>query len=310
VVYASSFHPLKTSPFKLIALDIEGEWNRPLLANAATLAGCDCLFARTSFPKDERVDTADAFSLEAALRGCSRILACETTRNSVSIYDFPVPKQTTAVIVGNEETGIPRPVLKKADEIVSIPMAPCGLSSVNVAVAAAIALYAFTRDLGRKRWARSELGQRDSDILIEAQADPHEVGSLLRSVYAFGWRRAFVSDPHGVWFTDDSRTLLESRSAARRAKNPLVVLPASQLDPLNYDGMLVCDGSHEGVPLSRLRLPECKRLLIVIGGLGQKLSEHIPAIQVNVDHPNSAVVARFRHYGSILLSVSSHLLTR
>jgi tRNA G18 (ribose-2'-O)-methylase SpoU len=69
-------------------------------------------------------------------------------------------------------------------------MARSVLSSLNVGVAAAIALYALTRDLGRRKRQRSALRLQDVDVCIEAPADPHELGSLLRSVYAFGWRRA------------------------------------------------------------------------------------------------------------------------
>ena len=112
---------------------------------------------------------------------------------------------------------------------------------------------------------RSEYFYRGIQVWLEAPADPHELGSLLRSVYAFGWRRVFLSDPHQVWFTEEPRVILESRAAARRARNLLAVLPAEKLAPSRYDALLVCDGSRQGSPLSRLRLPECQRLLVVFG---------------------------------------------
>ena len=248
-------------------------------------------------------------SLAAALDGCRRLVACETTRSSVSVYDFPAPRDRTAVIVGNEENGIPRSVLKQADAVVSIPMVPSGLSSINVAAAAAVILYALTADLARKRRVRSGLRHQDVDVLLEAPADPHELGSLLRSVYAFGWRRVFVSDPHQVWFTEDPRLMLESRAAARRARNLLTVLPAAKLVPSCYDALLICDGSQPGTPLSRLRLPECQRLLVVLGGADWPNPSGLPAARVTVDYAGEAVPARLRHTGSILLSVMSRMLS-
>jgi hypothetical protein len=300
---------LKGGQFKLIGLDIEGHWNKPLLVNAAAMSGCQCDLAHSEPPLNAGSgESAGRLSLEAALDGCRHIVACETTRSSVSIYDFPAPRDRTAVIVGNEENGIPRRVLKQADTVVSIPMAQSGLSSINVAAAAAITLYAFTGDLGRKRWLRRGLRQQDVDVLIAAPADPHELGSLLRSVYAFGWRRVFLSDPHKVWFTEDPRVILESRAAARRARNPLAVLPVAKLDPSRYDALLMCDGGRPGSPLSRLRLPECQRLLVVFGTSDGAIHGGLPASDVTVDYADRAVPARFRHIGSILLSVISQML--
>jgi hypothetical protein len=210
--------------------------------------------------------------------------------------------------VGNEEAGLTRKVIKRADTIVSIPMARGALSSLNVAVAGAIVLYALTRDLGRRKWPRSALRLEDVDVLIEALADPHELGSLLRSVYAFGWRRVFLSDPHRIWFSDDPRVILAGRAAARRARNLLAVLPEVELVPAAYDAMLVCNPDEPGTALSRLWLPECRRLLVVIG-TGKRLAAlEIPTTSVRVDFADRSVPARTRHAGSVLLSVIAGML--
>ena len=131
---------------------------------------------------------------------------------------------------------------------------------------------------------------------------------MLRSLYAFGWRRAFVSDPNRVWFTEDPQMILAGRAAARRANNLLAVLPASQLDPSHYDRTLVCGERGEGTALSKLRLPECQRLLVEVGGSYGETGAGIPATHVNVDCEDRAIPARFRHTGSILLSVVSQML--
>jgi tRNA G18 (ribose-2'-O)-methylase SpoU len=198
--------------------------------------------------------------------------------------------------------------MKKTNRVVSVPMVANELSSLNVAVAAAVILYALTHDLARKRTVQSGLRQRDVDILIAAPPDPNELGSLLRSAYAFGWRRAFVSDPHRVWFSDDQETILKSRAAARRAKNPLVVAPVEKLDLARYDAVLACDSNESGSPLSRLRLPECRRLLLVFGRWDLTETGKSVVTQVTVDHVDRATGPCFRHDGSIFLSLTSQRL--
>ena len=242
--------------------------------------------------------------LDDVLAGFQHIVACEAIRDSQNIYGFPAPRVRTAVIVGNEEKGIARSVLKQADSVVAIPMTGAGMSSLNVAVSAAIALYVLSKDLGRKKRRKSDLARRDVDILIHAPNDPHEFGSLLRSTWAFGWRRVFVSDPYGVWFSGDQKTVLDSRAAARRFKNPLAVLRADQLDWGAYDYTLVCDGRRDGAPLSRLKLPPCHRMLLVYGhGAGAAGAEHL-----FVDHADAGTEPRFRLAGSIMLSVLAEML--
>jgi hypothetical protein len=132
---------LKAGHGKLVRLDIEGEWNKPLLLNAAALSGWECCFAQSHLIRPGPAAPASYGSLETVdldniLVACPHVIACEISRNSVSLYDFPAPRGATAVIVGNEETGIPRGVLKQADQVVSIPMVQGRLSSLNVAAAA------------------------------------------------------------------------------------------------------------------------------------------------------------------------------
>ncbi len=268
------------------------------------MSGCRCLFAAS-----EPSEGLETQHIQAVLKRYRSVIACEATRRSVSIYDLPAPRSETAVIVGNEVTGIPRSVMSQADVVACVPMTSGRLSSVNVAVAASIVLYALTRDLGRKQRRRSELRQTDVDLLIHAPPDPYETGSLLRSVYAFGWRRAFVSDPHGVWFTKDPQIVLAGRAAARRANNLLTILPADQLVPTNYDALLECDGGFQGMAVSRLQIPKCRRLLLVIGPSDRGADLSRPVIPVTVDVVGKSAQARPRHTGSILLSAISEMLS-
>ena len=190
------------------------------------------------------------------------------------------------------------------------------MSSVNVAVAAAIMLYALDRDLGRKRLRPSSLSRRDVDVLVVGPHDPSELGSLLRSAWAFGWQRVFLDDRHGVWFTTDRPTLLASRAAARREVNPLVVVPHEQLNLGEYRHVLICDGESRGTPLSRCSLPAADRVLLVFSAGSGNDQSGLPADctdaaeRVFVDQRASQATAAFRHAGSILLSVVSQLLRR
>src|SRR5438093_7701152 len=102
-------------PFTLIGVDIEGAWNRPLLLNAAAISGCECTFAQSAAPEHLTVQSAadsDTRRLEEELYQSSQVLVCELTRNSVGVYDLPAPRQRASIIVGNEERGVPRSVMK------------------------------------------------------------------------------------------------------------------------------------------------------------------------------------------------------
>jgi tRNA G18 (ribose-2'-O)-methylase SpoU len=295
----------------LVCLDIEGDWNKPLLVNAAALSNWDCCFAHSQPPDmipGVLPDAPRTEYWEEALNGCTQVIAAETTRRSVNIFDFPAPRGPTAVLAGNEEKGIPRSVLKRVDRIISIPMAPGKLSSVNVAAAAATALYVLDHDLGRKPKPAAWLRQTEVDILIDSPTDPHELGSLFRSIYAFGWSRVFLSAPRGVWFTENSQTILESRAAARRAKNPLAVSKLEKLDVAQYDTVVVCDLTDQGSPLSKFRLPESQRLLIVYSGTVFAGNRAANLTHVRIDHSNREVEPRFRHSGTILFSLIARAL--
>ena len=93
-------------------------------------------------------------------------LVREAQRRTVVEFDFGPGR------VGNELAGVPRQLLKKAEQVVAIPMLGRGMSSVNVAVAAAIVLYALQRDLGRKRLRTSALSHRDVNVLLLGPPTP------------------------------------------------------------------------------------------------------------------------------------------
>jgi len=73
----------------------------------------------------------------------NKIIALEQSTGSIALDRYE-KKGSVAIIVGNETTGIDKQILEMADTVVHIPMQG-KKESFNVAVAAAIALYHFSR---------------------------------------------------------------------------------------------------------------------------------------------------------------------
>ena len=296
------------SSLTLVGLDIEGDWNLPLLKNAAELSHA-CLrlvnhktsaqSSETSFPA-----IADPITFVEDLRtefDC--LLACETGKISRSIYGYPAPRGRVALLVGNELDGIPREDLRKVNQVLSIPMKQSQMSSINVAVAAAVSLYTLSHDLARKGIKPSRMKQSNIDVLIYGADDPSELGSLFRSIWAFGWKRVFLDDRAGIWFAKDRETILAGRAAARREKNSLAILPAGKLSLGSYGAVLVCSDGVSGTPLSRFRVPAVERLLIAFGrGKSPVTDANTVMREIFVDHLSRQVEPCYRHSGSILLS--------
>ena len=296
------------SRFTLVGLGIEGEWNIPLLTNAAEMFGASLLLVPGEDPGGVEDDNSSAAGLDDLLGQFDQVLACETGARSRSVYELPAPRGRLGVVVGNERRGLPAKVLKKVNHVVSVPMLGRGLSSLNVAVAAAIVLYVVQQDLGASGLRPSALSGRDVDVLVLGPSDPSELGSLLRSAWAFGWQRVFLADRGGAWFTKDRPTVLAGRAAARGEVNRIVVSPWEQQNLQNYDQVVVCGGARTGTALSRFTLPDRGRVLLVYGDDDPPLTAAESVERIYVDH--AAVDARFRHGGSILLSVISHRLKR
>ena len=85
---------VRTSEICLVPLDTEGEWNRPLLENAAAMSGFDCIFASSDadIPGQAEAASPKIRVLDDVLAGFQHIIACEAVRGSKNIYDFPAPR--------------------------------------------------------------------------------------------------------------------------------------------------------------------------------------------------------------------------
>jgi hypothetical protein len=76
-------------------------------------------------------ESGSMVGIDEMLGQFDRVLACETALQSLSVFEYAVPRGHVGVIVGNERNGIPRKLLKKADQVISIPMLGKGLSSAT-----------------------------------------------------------------------------------------------------------------------------------------------------------------------------------
>lgn len=291
----------------LIALDIEGSWNVPLLENAAELSQARLIFASSGEHANLAAPSSEPFEHTAKKFGT--ILACETGVKARNIFDLPAPRGRSALVVGNEEQGIPKSVLKRCSATVTIPMFCEQLTSVNVAASSAVGLYVLERDLARKGFSTRSTGHSSIDLLIRAPGDPAETGSLLRSAAAFGWKKVYLQDPAGSWFTESRESVSVSRAAARREINPIVVLQADELPAHRFEKVVWCTGERTGVPLSRYRIGGCKNALLSLGV--DALPDHLtslPCDHVYVDFVNNRATARPRHAVSTILGVLAQQL--
>ncbi|MCL4235275.1 MAG: RNA methyltransferase [Deltaproteobacteria bacterium] len=87
---------------------------------------------------------ATAWAIDELRAAGVAIVGLEAAPGATPIHDFAWP-DAVALVVGNEVTGISREVLARCDAVVAIPMVGVK-NSLNVASAAAIALYEIRRD--------------------------------------------------------------------------------------------------------------------------------------------------------------------
>jgi len=291
----------------LIALDIQGRWNLPLLENAASMSRAALVHAHSG--DHEGLAVSKSVSFTDAVKGHNTIVACETGVKARNLFEIPAPRGRTAIVVGNEKFGIPKSVLRHCQTIITIPMHCKQLSSINVAASSAVALYALSRDLARKGAPNHARSRPQLDLLIRAPADPAECGSLLRSAAAFGWKAVYLDDPDGSWLTNDKERVSLSRGAARREINPLVVLNAAKLRSTRYDRVLWCADDRTGTPLPRYRLEGSEAGLLAFGAptLPQGFKA-LPCTRIHVDFRQTGITPFARHEGSVVLAVLAEQL--
>lgn len=237
----------------LIGDGIENPCNAEALRAVAAMFAWDCGF----WERDQTESLAPGSSL----------IALENTADAENLYGFhpppPPPGARVALIVGNERRGISREVLARAHRTIRIPMASQQINTVNVAAAAAIALYFLSRGSKGRMRTRPAPGRSRPEILIADPGDPVELGSTVRSAAAFGWGRIFVADRGGVWFGRDRVTRSLGRGAARRGRNGIHVLPAANCTG-GFAEACILTTCGDGEPIERVDLAGGPEQLILL----------------------------------------------
>lgn len=300
----------KKEGLTLIALDIQGEWNLPQLTNAAELSGASLQYCKSGKFEALAAPTNTPFS--EIRNKFSAVIACETGVKARNIFQFPSPRGNIALVVGNEEKGIPKSVLKQCSDIVTLPMPSRSLTSVNVAASASACLYIIQRDLARQGgFQTNRRNQNIFDLAILAPEDPAECGSIIRSAGAFGFRRVYLHDPFCSWFSDNREKITLSRAAARREVNPVHIKPFEELDASGYSKVINFSRIGTGLPLSRYRMKNNGQILITLGfeNVETELS-HIPQDDIFIDFADSSIYPKPRHEACIALSVLTNQIIR
>jgi SpoU rRNA Methylase family len=257
-------------PVVLVGDGIENPWNAQTMIDAAGMFSSTCLFrdrANLAAAWTERGWPPDALaSTTVADLRCdyAPIVACDNLDGALDIYgvrlsDGPRP----AVVVGNERHGLAHDMQAIAQQAVQIPMAARTLNCLNVAAASAVALYYLSRGSGPLQHC-AHPQKRRPELMMVGPLSHIELGSSIRSAGAFGWERLFVDDRRSVWFGVDRITRSEGRSAARRGRNPIRVIPAQPDSTFAFREVSIITRSDAGVPLHRARLAGGSQHLIVI----------------------------------------------
>src|SRR5262249_4617753 len=130
-----------TTPI-LVGDHIETSGNADCLRAAAAMFDWSCGFIDdVAGDVDLRSDGAWRLSRDALVGSDMPIIAVENTRGAEDLFEIAPPDGRFAVVVGNERSGISRALLQRADRVVQIPNASRHLNCLNVAAAAAVALY-------------------------------------------------------------------------------------------------------------------------------------------------------------------------
>jgi len=256
----------------LIGDHIENVGNAACLRAAAAMFDWSCEFI------------GDSRGGDALVRSGVPIIALENTSGAEDLFKYRPPAGRYAVVVGNERKGVSRELVRLADRVIQIPVQSAQLNCLNVAAAASVALYRLARQ-GRQIATRGGRSGGRPTVLLAGIGDPIELGSAIRSAACFGWREVHVADRDAVWFDTDRASRSLGRGAARRARNPIHVLPAPRAAA--FEEVCVI-GTEPGEPLRRADLARGPQQLVVLGDPSAVdiagLAPRVHRVQLEVEH--------------------------
>lgn len=253
---------------QLVGDGIENPMNARAILDAADMFNVPCFFRDTRGLADRwREDLASAslplVDTDTLLEAMRPIVAVENAPGSRPVYGATRPSGTPSVVVGNERRGVGRDVLSSAEKIVHIPMGGRGPNTLNVAAAAAVALYYLAnRRGGSVQSSRPE--HRRPALLLAGPCDHVEAGSTLRSAAAFGWRSVCLDDRRGAWFDTPRPIRAEGRAAARSHRGGIRVVRIAPTDRLAYEEITIIGIRLDAPLIHRARLATGSRSALIL----------------------------------------------
>jgi tRNA G18 (ribose-2'-O)-methylase SpoU len=243
------------------------------------------------------------------------IVAIENASGSRSVYDASLPRGRPSIVVGNERRGVRGDVLRAASECVDIPMPGRGVKTLNVAAAAAVALFYLLASERRPMRHAPRPENRRPGVLLMAPADHVEAGSVLRSAAAFGWRAVGLDDTERVWFGVPRSARTEGRAAARSHRNAIRVLPMRAEGPLGFARVVVAGVAVDGPLLHRVDLAAGRSMLLVLPDEGNDRAVEWRSLAPRVEFARVALPAddfpyRYRLVASIVLAEAARQIGR
>jgi tRNA G18 (ribose-2'-O)-methylase SpoU len=243
------------------------------------------------------------------------IVAIENAAGSTSVYEASLPRGRPSIVVGNERRGVRGDVLRAASECVDIPMPGRGINTLNVAAAAAVALFYLLASERRPMRHAPRPEHRRPGLLLTAPADHVEAGSVLRSAAAFGWRAVGLDDTERVWFGVPRSARTEGRAAARSHRNAIRVLPMRAEGPLGFARVVVAGVAVDGPLLHRVDLAAGRSMLLVLPDEGRDRPVDWRSLAPKVEFARVALPSddfpyRYRLVASIVLAEAARQIGR
>ena len=304
---------------RLLADGVENPVNARALLDAAAMFGIPCLFRDTRDLEAQwdsrRGGLLPLIDPDLSMATLAPFIAVENVPGAVPVYDAPRPRDGSSIVVGNERMGVRGDLLRLAERCVEMPMAGRGINTLNVASAAAVALFYLLAGDRRPMRQPPQPGRRRPALLLAAPTDHVEIGSSIRTAAAFGWRSLGLDDRHGVWFGVSRAARTEGRAAARTHRNATRILPMRPDGPLGFKRVVVAGAGVDGRRIFDVDLGGERDTLLVIpdeDGMGEvdwaSLGRRIEFARVEI--PVANFPYRYRLMASIVLAEAARQIGR
>jgi len=256
-----------TRRVRLVGDGVENPANARALMDAAAMFGAACAFRDTrgllAAWDAERGGELDLIDTTNLIDQQWPIVAVENTLGASIVFGATLPGTQASIVVGGERLGIRADLLRAAARTVSIPMSGRGVNTLNVAAAAAVALYYLMAGRGLAPRLARRPEERRPALLLSRPKDHVEAGSAIRSAAAFGWRTVGLDDSSRVWYGVNRGVTAEGRAAARSHRNLIRVLPMTTGSNLAFRRIVVAGARIDGPPIHRVNLTGRDTLLVI-----------------------------------------------